>query len=423
MSKSRAPNVPLPAAWPKRVRSAVIHVMSLAAASLTATRGWAAGHIDSRVRLRSENERLNQEIALLQQELRIKNDRLRRVPGHQRPHYPPIERMAILELRAVRGWTLRQTAECFLLSPATVSHWTRRLDDRGPDALVRSTVPVNKFPDFVALIVQQLKILCPSLGYTKIAHFLSREGLHLGTSTVRRMIRRPAAPDPKPERHFTSSKRIIARYPHHAWHCDLTTVPTSKGFWTSMRPFALWQRWPFCWWLVVLADQFSARILAIGVFRNQPTTEQVRALVARGVAEAGLVPRYLVSDKGPQFRDRDFRSWCRSTGIRHVFGALGQFGSIPFVERLIRTIKWECTTRILFPFSQSAARKELALFRTWYNRDRPHERLRGAAPDEILEGTGPRPSRFERRGGRLDLHVEYLEGRKHLPIVRLRRAA
>lgn len=430
MSKRRLSSVSLPAAWPRRARSAVIHAMSLAAAALTATRGWAATHVSSGVRLRSEIERLRQEVALLQEEMRLKDGRMARVPGHARPHYPPIDRLAILELRAVRGWSLRQTADRFLLSPATVSHWSSRLGDEGPDALVRSPVPMNKYPDFVAHTVQRLKVLCPAFGYTKIAHVLCRAGLHLGTSTVKRMLRRNAAPEPEPTRRRGPIKKIVARYPHHVWHCDLTTVPTSMGFWSPMRPFGLEQRWPFCWWLVVLADQFSARILALALFRRPPSAEQVRAFVVRAARKAGVVPRYFVTDKGPQFRDRVFRRWCKRTGIRHRFGALGQFGSIPFVERLIRTVKWECTARILFPFSGSAARKELALFQVWYNRVRPHERLAGATPEEVIAGSEPSwrrelfdPRDPSSRSARLALRVRYLGARKHLPIVRLERAA
>jgi transposase InsO family protein len=401
------------------------------------------------VRLRAENDRLEQEMAQLREELRLKDARLSRVPAHERPHYPPVERLAILQLRSARGWSVRQTAERFHLSPVTLSNWMRRLNEKGPDALVQSPVPLNKYPDYVAQVVQQLKVLCPSFGYGKIAHVFGREGLRLGTSTVQRMVRRVVAPEPEPEpdraRRANPMKKVIAQHPHHAWHCDLTTVPTSMGFWTPALPFGLAQRWPFCWWLVVLADQFSARILRLAIFTNQPTTDEVQAVVARAIHEAGVVPRYLISDKGFQFRDRVLRGWCKRKGIRHVFGALGQFGSIPFIERLILTIKQECTTRFLFPFSRSAARKELALFTAWYNRMRPHERLRGATPDEFHGGTKPfrGRARFEPRvqwprdarcasprstGGnrssaRLALQVRYLEGRKHLPLVTLRRVA
>jgi len=449
MSKKSYRSVPLPAAWPRHVNAAVLHTISLGAAALTATRGWAARHLSPGVRLRAQIERLEQERELLIEELRLKDARLSRVPAKERPHYPPVERLAILDLRAARGWSNLQTAERFFLSPVTLTNWMRRLDEQGPDALVQSPVPLNKYPDYVAHVVQRLKVLCPSFGYGRIARVLGREGLLLGTSTVQRMIRRvvPSEPEPEPDRARRTNpiKRVIAKYPHHAWHCDLTTVPTSMGFWTPALPFGLQQRWPFCWWLVVLADQFSARVLRVAIFGKQPTTEEVQTVMARAIDEAGVVPTHLITDKGAQFRDRVLRGWCKRKGIRHRFGALGQFGSIPFIERLILTIKKECTTRVLFPFTYSSALKELALFAAWYNRIRPHERLRGATPDERHDGAEPirRRARFEPRvrsprdprgdsppsttgercRSRLELDVRYLEGRKHLPIVALRRVA
>jgi len=369
-------------------------------------------------------------VAQLTEELRLKDTRLSRVPAPERPHYSPVERLAILELRAARGWSVRQTAERFHLAPTTLSNWMRRLDEHGPDALVRSAVPLNKYPDYVAQIVQKLRVLCPSFGYGKIAQVFGRQGLRLGTSTVQRMMRRAvpleSEPEPSPARVRNPMKRVIARHPHHAWHCDLTTVPTSMGFWMPMLPFGLAQRWPFCWWLVVLADQFSARILRVAHFRNPPTTQEVQSILSGAIDEAGIVPQYLVTDKGPQFRHSAFRACCKRRGIRHRFGALGQFGSIPFIERLILTIKKECTTRVLFPFSHSGARMELGLFTVWYNRMRPHERLRGATPDEVHSGAEPSRDwgRFDpRNGAGLALHVRYLEGRKHLPIVTLERVA
>ena len=62
-----------------------------------------------------------------------------------------------------------------------------RLEEEGPDALVRLPEPVNKFPDFVSYLVRRLKILCPTLGKVKFAQVLARAGLHLGPTTVRRM--------------------------------------------------------------------------------------------------------------------------------------------------------------------------------------------------------------------------------------------
>ena len=109
----------------------------------------------------------------------------------RRPHYPPTERMAILELRAARGWSLEQTAKVFLVTAETIRSWVRRIDEAGAKALVQTFQPVNKFPDCVRYLVQRLKLLCPTLGKLKIAQILCRAGLHLGTTSVGRIFKEP----------------------------------------------------------------------------------------------------------------------------------------------------------------------------------------------------------------------------------------
>ena len=56
---------PLPKGWPRRVRSAVVHSVSMAQASLTIARGWTANSANARIRLKTENDQLRQEIGLL----------------------------------------------------------------------------------------------------------------------------------------------------------------------------------------------------------------------------------------------------------------------------------------------------------------------------------------------------------------------
>jgi len=189
MSKRKnRPEIPLPRGWPGRVKSAMLHIISLAKFALAYTRGWAVNSPVARVRLKADNERLRQQIALLTEEIRIKNARIKRIPALNRPHYMPTERMAILELRAARAWSTQQTADVFLVTAATISSWMKRLDEQGADALVQIREPVNKFPDFVRYAVQRLKALCPSLGKAKIAEILCRASLHLGAT--RRTARR-----------------------------------------------------------------------------------------------------------------------------------------------------------------------------------------------------------------------------------------
>jgi putative transposase len=89
--------IPLPKLWPETVKSAVLQVISLAQFAAAHTRGWAANSVNARIRLTADNDRLKAVAALLREELRIKDARMREINPHHRPKYPPSERMAILE--------------------------------------------------------------------------------------------------------------------------------------------------------------------------------------------------------------------------------------------------------------------------------------------------------------------------------------
>jgi len=177
--------LPLPPRWSRHVRSAAVHAIALARMALATARAEEkSGDSNARRVARLEG----QVVLLKKEEMRIKDGRMATIPAHRRPHYVPIDRLAILELRAARGWSQAQTAEHMQITPATVTAWTGRLNEEGPGALVQMTVPVNRFPEFVAYILKKLKILCPTRGNVRIANFLARSGLHLGSTTVARML-------------------------------------------------------------------------------------------------------------------------------------------------------------------------------------------------------------------------------------------
>ncbi len=239
--------IPLPHGWPQRVKLAMLHVVSLAQFALAYTRGWAANGQVARVRLKADNDQLRQHLALLTEEIRIKDARMKRVAALNRPHYAPTERMSILEPRAARAWSTQQTADAFLITPATIAYWMKRLDEDGPDALVRTPKPVNKFPDFVRYAVQRLRALCPGLGKVNIAEVLCR------AATCISVRRRSDGSSRK--RRLQSLGRYLQR--QVGWslresrimsgmHIDLTAVPTGGGFWAPWSPLALPQCWPFC---------------------------------------------------------------------------------------------------------------------------------------------------------------------------------
>ena len=164
----------LPRGWTKIVRSAVVQAISVASLALTHAWSRAATASSPRRRLQAQLDRLRTEVALLREELEIKDARLNRVPPRKRPHYEPVQRMRILELKAARSWSRKQTADRFLLTEETIASWNRRIDEEGENALIQTPEPVNKYPAFVAHLVQWLKAHYPSLGKVRIAETLAR---------------------------------------------------------------------------------------------------------------------------------------------------------------------------------------------------------------------------------------------------------
>ena len=125
--------------------------------------------------------------------------------------------------------------------------------------------------------------------------------------------------------------------------------------------------------------------------------------------------------------------------------AVGKHGSIAVVERFIRSMKKEGLRRLLIPLCQMTFLQQLWFYIAWYNEHRPHTALRGATPNERYFGrrAANRAPRFEPRaswprgapcakpqklikgqpGTRIELAVMFEAGRKHLPVIALRRVA
>ena len=446
-TKQETPKIPLPKGWKQHVRSAVLHIISLAQYATVYTRSWAADSTNTRLRLKAELDRANQENALLREEMQIKDARMARIDPHRRPHYPPVERMAILQLRAARGWSLEQTAGVFHVTAPTISSWNRRLEDEGPDALVQLREPVNRFPDFVRYVVQQIKTLCPAMGKRMLAQTLARAGLHLGTTTVGRILKEKSVSPPPTRKQAESTGRVVtAKRPDHVWHIDLTAVPAGAGMWCAWLPFALPQRWPFCWWVLVAVDHFSRRAVGVGVFATRPDCRAVCTSLGQTIRLVGATPKYIVCDRDSVFDCDAFRRWVKRKGIRKPrYGAVGMHGSVAVVERFILTLKQILHQMPLIPLRRTSFRSELVMIAQWYNEDRPHVTLGGRTPNEVYERrfSANRKPRIEPRprwprgsscakpwalvggkpGQRFDATVSFHKGRRHLPVVMLKRAA
>jgi hypothetical protein len=186
--------------------------------------------------------------------------------------------------------------------------------------------------------------------------------------------------------------------------------------------------------------------MGAAAFKSQPSCEAVCGFLGRTIAKTGKAPRYIVCDRGGQFDCDSFRKWCKRKGIKRPrYGAIGKKGSIAVVERVILTIKCLLSCLPFVPYRREAFLQELTATVEWYNEARPHSWLGGRTPNERYFGTFPanRRPRFEPRsrwprgspcakpwtlvrgspGAKLTLDISFYRGRRHLPIVTLKRVA
>ena len=184
----------LPKDWHSYVRCAVLNVIGIVHVAMLTGREALITNGDSRD---ARIHQLESEVAMLREERRINGDRMRRIAPYRRPQFTAVERMAILQLRAIRGWNKAETGRHFFVSDDTIRKWVRRAND---DSLVQTPRPGNRFPDFVRYAVQQIRLFCPTLGKTKIADKLARVGTHIGKTTAGRILKEKPVDAPASER-------------------------------------------------------------------------------------------------------------------------------------------------------------------------------------------------------------------------------
>ena len=116
-------SLPLPKDWTANVRHAVLNVIGIVRIAMLTGREFLIQEDKPHV---AQVHRFESEVAMLREEPRIIDARTSRIDPHQRPQYLPTERMAILELRAMRGWSKAETARQVFVSDDTIRGWLRR---------------------------------------------------------------------------------------------------------------------------------------------------------------------------------------------------------------------------------------------------------------------------------------------------------
>ena len=133
-------------------------------------------------------------------------------------------------------------------------------------------------------------------------------------------------------------------------------------------------------YLVAVMDWASRKVLSWRVSNTMEADFCIEAL--RDAMTRFGVPEIFNTDQGSQFTSPRFTSVLADAGVRISMDGRGRWLDNVFIERLWRSLKYECVYLHAF----ETASELRAGLRSWvglYNGRRPHSALAGRTPDEV----------------------------------------
>lgn len=136
-------------------------------------------------------------------------------------------------------------------------------------------------------------------------------------------------------------------------------------------------------------DWNSRRVLSWRLSNTMDVTFCTEAL-QEALARHGT-PDIFNTDQGSQFTSLSFTQMLTDAGVRISMDGRGQWMDNVFIERLWRSLKYECVYLHAFE-TGLALHAGLLRWIVHYNTRRPHSSLAGRTPDEAYNEIGSTPS-------------------------------
>src|SRR3978361_828308 len=175
----------------------------------------------------------------------------------------------------------------------------------------------------------------PWYGSRQMARHLRREGYTVGRKRVRRLMarmdlvpiyQRPRTTVPHPDHQvypYLLREMVIDR-PNQVWCADITYIPMRRGF----------------LYLVAVMDWSTRKVLSWRVSNTMDVEFCIEAL-EDALARFGR-PDIFNSDQGSQFTSPRFTGVLQAAGVRISMDGRGRWMDNVFIERLWRSLKYEC---------------------------------------------------------------------------------
>src|SRR3954447_21857051 len=229
------------------------------------------------------------------------------------------------------------------------SPWPKKAGPKGPsEALIQAIV--------------ELKSRNPRFGCPRIARIISHTfGVDVDKNLVYRVLAKHYRPTPRGT--GPSWLSFIGHTTDSLWSVDLFRCES-----IVLRSY----------WVLVVMDQFTRRLVGFGVHCGAVTGADVCRMFNTAIYGQGL-PRHLSTDHDPVFDAYRWMANLRILEIDEIETVPHVPVSHPYVERLIRTIRREFLGQVPFWNVRDLERK-LGEFQTYCNAARSHAILEGHTP-------------------------------------------
>jgi putative transposase len=165
-------------------------------------------------------------------------------------------------------------------------------------------------------------------------------------------------------------KDLAITRPNQVWCTDITYIPMRRGF----------------LYLVAIMDWHSRKVLSWRLSNTMEAGFCVEAL-KEALARYGP-PEIFNSDQGSQFTSTDFTDVLHDAKVRVSMDGRGRWIDNRMIERLWRSLKYECVYLNAFE-TGSQARNGIGAWISYYNEKRPHSSHGLLTPDEAYDTWNP----------------------------------
>jgi putative transposase len=219
----------------------------------------------------------------------------------------------------------------------------------------------------------------PFYGVIKMTEYLRIKEYKVGRDHVRTLLRRMGLEAVYAKKNTSKGhpghriypyllKDVTIRCPNHVWSADITYIRLGQGF----------------VYLIAIIDWYSRYVLSWRISNTMESSFCVEAL-EEALARYGIAEIFN-SDQGSQFTSNEFIGVLTGNNISISMDGRGRVFDNIFVERLWRSVKYECI--YLHGYQNIPETKEgLTNYFEFYNRERFHQSLEYQTPWQVYSGS------------------------------------